>query len=121
MQTLLNSVSTYNHWAPPERNIEDPYNDSLKFQNAKSLAKQGLISKAASVLDHLPMALATNNTYQLLQQLYSRRAKSTVSAISPSTSVLPVIDMYIYVYIINYLEFLIAAIKDAPKMSALGR
>ena len=119
LQSSRQSLISSNHTIPSDTNIEDPDTDSLipasLLAKAEILAKDGLISKAAAVLNQSPMAPATEETFQRLQQLHPRRARPATSAIPPSQS-----HTQSNLNIHFYTASIIKSINDAPRKSMPG-
>ena len=119
LQSSRQSLILLNHTIPSDTNIEDPDTDSLipasLLAKAEILAKDGLISKAAAVLNQSPMAPATEETFQRLQQLHPRRARPATSAIPPSQS-----HTQSNLNIHFYTASIIKSINDAPRKSMPG-
>ena len=111
--TTSPSSSTYSSF---DTNIEDPEDDSLidipRLIEVESLAKQGLISKAASLLNSTPLAPGDDDTLQKLVELHPRRERPAISAIN--TQDMPVLNTA------ELVPFLVEAIKKSPRRSAPG-
>ena len=118
IQSSRQALSRSIHWESTDTNIEDPDTENLigisLLKRAERLAKQGLISKSASVLNQSPMAPATCNTFQQLQQLHPRREHPPTSAIPENIPNPPRLNATCLI------EYIINAIKDSPKRSAPG-
>jgi hypothetical protein len=93
--------------------FEDLHVEPSRLFKAEELAKQGLISKAAAVLNQSPIAPANSQTLQRLRQLHPRRQFPATSAI-PQHTPAPQMDVS------GFAQRLIVAIEDAPRRSAPG-
>ena len=113
-----NIRSSSHNWAPTDTTIEEIDTAShipiARLAKAETLAKQGLISKAAAVLEQNALAPADIHTFDLLQQLHPRRETPAVSAIPHIDGPIPNISLS------DIEEYIKIAIKKSPKLSAPG-